>query len=513
MAGGKKKKSSSKKKANGAARKGTRGKTNLPSSVSLDDVLSQAESAMEMANVEVALQLFEYVASVLRNRVHGDNATSSEANDERNVDEDKKTLASVLGKMGELKASMGNVDAARVDFLDAIELMGHSLNVAACNIHNDVSMDLLDIVDINLSTAQHCEHLAGLYLYLGQLSSGCEALTSFKTGVHELKKAVSILERLCNCAASAKGNGNTRIGEVKKEMMEVDGIKEMTSEELIRYLEETRRQLCSAHCSIAELYLTDLCDEPDAEIACEKELQSAIKLDEISYELYSNESKSNLNDSNNKLDPPPPDALQTMANLRMSQSRPHDAYECILKAYERMKVGCEAMSALVGLGKDGGELEMQNKAQELVEVDAASCLPSYEFRCQTAKLFLECGSAINCNEKSEPPSDNITTTKKCAESAIQILGSLMAENDEVVEVWYLLGCAFMAFSPPNIDSAHYYWDQCMTMLIKVKEEMEECIDDDNSDAAKDLEAIEQQIDEVKNKLNDLGMKDKMDNSI
>lgn len=240
MAGGKKKKSSSKKKANGAARKGTRGKTNLPSSVSLDDVLSQAESAMEMANVEVALQLFEYVASVLRNRVHGDNATSSEANDERNVEEDKKTLASVLGKMGELKASMGNVDAARVDFLDAIELMGHSLNVAACNIHNDVSMDLLDIVDINLSTAQHCEHLAGLYLYLGQLSSGCEALASFKTGMHELKKAVSILERLCNCAASAKGNGNTRIGEVKKEMMEVDGIKEMTSEELIRYLEETR---------------------------------------------------------------------------------------------------------------------------------------------------------------------------------------------------------------------------------------------------------------------------------
>jgi len=240
MAGGKKKKSSSKKKANGAAKKGTGGKNNLPPSISLDDVLSQAESAMEMANIEVALQLFEYAASMLRDLVHGYDARSSEASDGRNVEGDKKTLASVLGKMGELKASMGNVDAARVDFLDAIELMGHSLDVAACNMQNDESLDLLDNVDINLSTAQHCEHLAGLYLYLGQLSSGCEALTSFKTGVQELKKAVSILERLCNCAASAKGNGNARNVGVKKEIMEVDGIEEMSSEELIRYLEETR---------------------------------------------------------------------------------------------------------------------------------------------------------------------------------------------------------------------------------------------------------------------------------
>ncbi|KAL3795256.1 hypothetical protein HJC23_008341 [Cyclotella cryptica] len=520
MAGGKKKKSSSKKKANGTPNKGTGGKKNVPPSISLDDVLSQAESALEMANVEVALQLFEYAASVLRDRVHGDDATSSEDIAARNVEEDKKTLASALGKMGELKASMGNVDGARVDFLDAIELMGHSLAVAAFKasedgtadnrMQNDESMHLLQNVDISLANAQHCEHVAGLYLYLGQLSSGCEALTSFQTGKQELQKAVSILERLSNTAASIKGDGNTRNG---GEKMEVDGTVEMTSGELIRYLEETRRQLCSAHCSIAELYLTDLCDEPDAEIACEKELQSAMRLDQKSYELYSAAPKSNLDDSNNKLDPPPPDALQTMANLRMSQSRPHDAYECILKAYERMKVGCEAMSALVGLGKDGDEVEMQHSAQELVEVDAASSLPSYEFRCQSAKLFLECGSAMNCNDKSETSCDDITATKKCAETAIQILGSLMAENDEVVEVWYLLGCAFMALSPPNIDSAQYYWDQCMTMLIKVKEEMEECIDDDNVDAAKELEAIEQQIDEVKNKLNDLGMKDKMDDSL
>jgi len=265
-----------------------------------------------------------------------------------------------------------------------------------------------------------------------------------------------------------------------------------------------RRQLCAAHCSIAELYLTDLCDDPDAEANCEAELESALKLDGISSEFYESISKSNGHDIDNSLSLPPPDALQTMANLRMSQSRPQDALDSILKAYDRMKIGCEAMSALVGLSKDGEHLEI---SQELLEVDAACNLPSYEFRCQTAKLFMEIASVIDCEKKASVESDN--ETKKCAEAAIQVLGSLMAENDEVIEVWYLLGCAFMACSPPQTHSAHYYWDQCMTMLIKVKQDMEECLDGDDENANDELEAIEQQIGEVRKKLDEIDMKDDM----
>jgi hypothetical protein len=211
-------------------------------------------------------------------------------------------------------------------------------------------------------------------------------------------------------------------------------------------------------------------------------------LDEISSKLHDAASNSTMDD---KLSPPPPDALQTMANLRMSQSRPQDALECILKAYDRMRVGCEAMASLVGLAKDDEEIETKQEAQELLEVDAASNLPSYGFRCQTA-------------------SDEDDVTKKCSESAIQILGSLMAENDEVIEVWYLLGCAFMACSPPQIDSAYYYWDQCMSMLIKVKQDIQECMDDDNENAEGELEAIEEQIGQVKQKLEEIGVKDQIE---
>ena len=39
-----------------------------------------------------------------------------------------------------------------------------------------------------------------------------------------------------------------------------------------------QRQAASAYASIAELYMTDLCDEPNAEQSCEQALQEALKV-------------------------------------------------------------------------------------------------------------------------------------------------------------------------------------------------------------------------------------------
>lgn len=217
--GGKKKKSSTKKRGSGAT-KGKESGSNK-TAISLDDVLSQAETAMEMANLDVAQQLFEYAATVLREQVHGD-VTSSTTNEE-----DKKTLTSVLGKLGELKASMGDVEGARTEFLDAIELMGHS--PASVEDKTDDPMVIPEGTDTNLSSAQRCEHIASLYLYLGQLSSSCEALTSFQTGVQELRKAVAILDRLCITQPNQSAD-----------KMDIDNDDEMSMDQLSRYLDETR---------------------------------------------------------------------------------------------------------------------------------------------------------------------------------------------------------------------------------------------------------------------------------
>ena len=198
-----------------------------------------------------------------------------------------------------------------------------------------------------------------------------------------------------------------------------------------------------------------------------------------------------------------------MANFRLSQSRVPEALECILKAYDRMKVGCEAMSALVGLGthtiskgaatSNENDVELEQKASELVDVEAASSLPEYNFRCQTAKIMLECASLLDKNDRQ---GQGNTMINQCAESAIQVLGSLMAENDEVIEVWYLLGCAFQACTPSNEELAIYYWKRAHEMLTKVKCGLEMAVDDgeDDDDAENELEAIMCQINEVEHKL-------------
>ena len=195
MPGKKKKSSSSKKNKSSSKKNGASNNGNRKKAIPLEDVLTQAESAMEMSDVNTALQLFSYAAGVLHTRVHDDSTTSTTAaaadNISNNINQDKSTLSTVLGKMGELKASNGDVDGARSDFLNAIELLGPSATSTRTS-NSNINAD-------NIQTAQNCESRANLHLYLGQLSMGIEALDSLKVGVTELEFAVGILERIC-CA-------------------------------------------------------------------------------------------------------------------------------------------------------------------------------------------------------------------------------------------------------------------------------------------------------------------------
>ena len=197
MPGKKKKSSSSKKNKSSSKKNGASNNGNRKKAIPLEDVLTQAESAMEMSDVNTALQLFSYAAGVLHTRVHDDSTTSTTSpaadndNISNNINQDKSTLSTVLGKMGELKASNGDVDGARSDFLNAIELLGPSATSTRTS-NSNINTD-------NIQTAQNCESRANLHLYLGQLSMGIEALDSLKVGVTELEFAVGILERIC-CA-------------------------------------------------------------------------------------------------------------------------------------------------------------------------------------------------------------------------------------------------------------------------------------------------------------------------
>lgn len=219
MPGGKKKTKSSSKKKNKSSRNKGGGATTTTDdrkkAIPLDEVLSQADQAMEMSNVDAALQLFTYASGILRPRVHNNNNTSAtdgismqQDNDNDTIEQDKKILSTILGKMGEIKASNGNIDGARSDFLDAVELLGPSTyNNNNNNSNNDMTTEVGECSS-NVETAQTCESRASLHLYLGQLSCGNEALTSLNVGVQELQYAVCILERIINSSANAKSDGD-----------------------------------------------------------------------------------------------------------------------------------------------------------------------------------------------------------------------------------------------------------------------------------------------------------------
>ncbi|KAJ3151432.1 hypothetical protein HDU86_006132 [Geranomyces michiganensis] len=103
------------------------------------------------------------------------------------------------------------------------------------------------------------------FVYLGQLSAGEEAL-----GFYE--KGAALLEGMLEgCAGSEE-------------------------EPLLR------RKLSDALCSMAEIFMTDCCDAPDAESRCEDYVLRAVSAD-----------------------PTNPDAHQTLASMRLSQCRNSDA--------------------------------------------------------------------------------------------------------------------------------------------------------------------------------------------
>jgi len=254
-------------------------------------------------------------------------------------------------------------------------------------------------------------------------------------------------------------------------------------------MDNFRRQLCGAYCSVAELYLTDLCFEPNAEKDCESALDAALLLDDPQSS---------------------PDAVQAMANLRLSQNRGLEAVTYILDSYSRVKVGCEAMADLVGLGEDTGVESLNGEehvAKELKgeALDAANSLSGFEFRCQMGKLLLECSSILE--DTSEDASKRTEQRKFCVEAAIQVLGSLLAENDEVIEIWFLLGCAFSSTVPKNTDASQHYFETALEMLEKVMKGMKQemgmtsAADDEMKESIAD---IDEKIKEVKQRLEGLG---------
>ncbi|XP_070823504.1 uncharacterized protein [Chaetodon trifascialis] len=240
---------------------------------------------------------------------------------QRALDVDSNNLQA-LDMLGNICSELGDTQKAKEVFLRAVELspdVGHSK-----------------------------------YMYLGQIHTGQEAVDYYTRGIQVLLSALDKQAQptQAQARAAAPPDENPEL--------------------------PTAKDVCIAYCSIAEIYLSDLCMEEGAGDKCREFIERALQYH------YDN-----------------PEALQLMASYLFSTERNQEGREYLLKS-----VGLWLPAQKQSAASSSTEQEMQND------------IPPYESRITTAKLLIE-------SEEYE--------------MAVDVLEGLLEEDDEVVQVWYLSG--------------------------------------------------------------------------
>ncbi|XP_041649786.1 probable assembly chaperone of rpl4 isoform X1 [Cheilinus undulatus] len=192
------------------------------------------------------------------------------------------------------------------------------------------------------------------YMYLGQIHSGQEALDYYNRGIQVLLSVLEKQEQTTQVQAGAAAP--------PEQDPDLPTVKDVSA----------------AYCSIAEIYLADLCMEEGAADKCKESIERALQYH------YDN-----------------PEALQLMASYLFSTERNQEGKEYLLKS--------------VGLWLPA---QKQREASSSTDEDFQSMIPPYESRITTSKLLIE-------SEEYE--------------LAVDVLEGLLEEDDEVVQVWYLSG--------------------------------------------------------------------------
>ncbi|KAF7716933.1 Uncharacterized protein PECH_000675 [Penicillium ucsense] len=161
-----------------------------------------------------------------------------------------------INLLGEINVELGEIETARDYFLNAVEL------------------------DPTGSIPESDGGGAEKFMWLAQLSEqgGTDSVQWFEKGVSSLRRTLETLEG-------------------------------KTSPEEVLFAEEKKAKLSNALCAVAEIYMTDLSWEEDAEARCEALITEALTVT-----------------------PNAPEVLQTFASIRISQSKIEEAQEALKKS-------------------------------------------------------------------------------------------------------------------------------------------------------------------------------------
>ncbi|XP_060595383.1 uncharacterized protein LOC132749586 [Ruditapes philippinarum] len=174
----------------------------------------------------------------------------------------------------------------------------------------------------------------------------------------------------------------------------------------------TDRNISDAYVAIAEIYMTDCCFEADAEDKCRCSILKAIEAD-----------------------PNNPDAVQLMASFLLTKEKTQEARQEIKKS---VNLWLPAFKA--------------SENPEASTSEPLECSQSFESRLAAGKILIEVEEH---------------------ELAIEVLETLLEEDDENVEVWYLIGLANHHLGDEGRDNARSYLNKAKKVYNKTK-----CKDED-----------------------------------
>ncbi|XP_052000115.1 uncharacterized protein si:dkey-12j5.1 [Xyrauchen texanus] len=178
----------------------------------------------------------------------------------------------------------------------------------------------------------------------------------------------------------------------------------------------TNKDVSVAFCSIAEIFFTDLCMEEGAADRCKEAINKSLQYNEDN-----------------------PEAMQLMASYLFSIEKTEEGREYLKKSVSLWLPSLQRKEESSSRGDPDIKEEDQTKNN----------IPPFETRITTAKLLIEAEEF---------------------EMATEVLEDLLEEDDEVVQVWYLLGWLFylqlnkqdLTNNPVNFRKS------ALTYLIKAK---------------------------------------------
>lgn len=312
------------------------------------------------------------------------------------------TAASLI-EQGNLALSRLEPELAAKFFTAALKLSPQDTNI----------MDALADVQIQLGDSDGALELLTMstqlapsenpvkWLYLAQLREGQDALECYRTAIRLIEKAAET---------------------------ETETETEMETRQASKDL--ARKQIARAYCSIAELYLTDLCYDDGAEASCEAAVQEALRQDSTNLEIY-----------------------QTLASLRISQCRGQEASELMQRVAQKVLEVREKLHRRT-LAEDLG-VATQRQHEEDHQADELDA-PTVEAATATVKLCLEC----------------VVYNPALAEAARALITNLLEEDDEVIELWRLLGLACQQLQPtPDLQGAVDAFEQAKDLLEQIREQI------------------------------------------